>query len=113
MAPNWWEDKKCQLRSPALAEVTKAIHCVIAAQETRRAYRELFYCAQFGSSISGAILYKEMLTQTDSSSRLFTDCLTDQGILPGVKVDEVGLMFRSPGSRVRDRQHSLPKSFHC
>ena len=59
-------------------------------QETRRAYRELLYCADIGSCISGAIMNKEMLTESDSQSRPFTVCLTQQAILPGVKVDEVG-----------------------
>ena len=60
-------------------------------QETRRAYRELFYTADLGGPISGAILYKETLYQSASDGRPFVECLTSQGILPGIKVDEVRL----------------------
>lgn len=38
-------------------------------------------------------MYKEMLQEKDSRSRPFTGCLMDQGVLPGVKVDEVGSTF--------------------
>lgn len=58
-------------------------------QETRRAYRELFYTADIGGSISGAIMFKETLQQSASDGRSFVRCLGDQGVLPGVKVDEV------------------------
>ena len=53
-------------------------------------YRELFYTAPgLGRHISGAILYKETLVQRSSSGAAFVDCLTSQGILAGIKVDEV------------------------
>ncbi|KAK9828143.1 hypothetical protein WJX74_000580 [Apatococcus lobatus] len=72
--------------------------------ETRRAYRELFYCADLGSCISGAIMFKEMLVENDSDSRPFTACLTSQGVLPGVKVDE-GLEVISTGAS-REETHT-------
>lgn len=59
-------------------------------QETRRAYRELFYTADIGDSFSGAIMFKETLYQSASDGTPFVDCLSKQGVLPGVKVDEVG-----------------------
>ncbi len=58
-------------------------------QENRRAYRELFYTAPIGTSISGAILFKETLFQAAGDGTSFVDCLLNQGVLPGVKVDEV------------------------
>lgn len=58
-------------------------------QETRRAYRELFYTANVGDYFSGAILYKETLMQSAKDGTLFVECLKQRGILPGIKVDEV------------------------
>ena len=81
--------RPCRSSETFLDASCKSAYLRSLLQETRRAYRELFYCADLGNHISGAILYKEMLMQKDSSGRLFTACLTDQGILPGVKVDEV------------------------
>jgi fructose-bisphosphate aldolase class I len=60
-----------------------------AGQENRRAYRELFYTADLGDSISGAILFKETLYQAASDGTPFVECLNRQGVLPGIKVDEV------------------------
>jgi fructose-bisphosphate aldolase class I len=61
-------------------------------QETRRAYRELFYTAPIGEAgISGAIMFKETLHQAAADGTSFVDCLTRQGVMPGIKVDEVGI----------------------
>lgn len=57
-------------------------------EENRRCYRELFYTAPIGNYISGAILFPEALLQSSSEGKSFVDCLTEQGVLPGVKVDE-------------------------
>ena len=38
---------------------------------------------------AGAILFKETLQQRASDGRSFVQCLTGQGVLPGIKVDEV------------------------
>ena len=62
---------------------------MVLSQTTRRDYRELFYTAPgLGDSISGAILFKETLYQSAASGKPFVECLQDQGILPGIKVDE-------------------------
>ena len=57
-------------------------------QEIRKAYREQFYTAGIGCSISGAILFKETLAQNSSQDIPFVDCLTRQAVLPGIKVDQ-------------------------
>ncbi len=58
--------------------------------ENRRAYRQLFYTAPgLGGHISGAIMYKEALAQSSSMGVPFVECLQRQGIIPGIKVDEV------------------------
>ena len=60
----------------------------IYMQEVRKAYREQFYTAGIGCSISGAILFKETLAQNSSQDIPFVDCLTRQAVLPGIKVDQ-------------------------
>eukprot|EP01026_Neomeris_dumetosa_P034765 TRINITY_DN27864_c0_g1_i10.p1 TRINITY_DN27864_c0_g1~~TRINITY_DN27864_c0_g1_i10.p1 ORF type:complete len:349 (-),score=29.70 TRINITY_DN27864_c0_g1_i10:72-1118(-) len=58
-------------------------------EENRRSYRELFYTSQgIGEYLSGAIMFKETLTQTASDGTSFIDCLKKENILPGIKVDE-------------------------
>lgn len=58
-------------------------------QDVRRGYRENFYTADIGKSISGAILFKETLYQNSSDNTPFFKCLLDRGVLPGIKVDQV------------------------
>lgn len=62
-------------------------------QEIRKAYREQFYTAGIGCSISGAILFKETLAQNSSQNIPFVDCLTRQAVLPGIKVDQARFPF--------------------
>lgn len=67
--------------------------CSALLQELRRQYRELYLTAAgLGKHISGVILYKETLQQSSSSGHAFVDCLRQQGVLPGIKVDEVTLL---------------------
>jgi fructose-bisphosphate aldolase class I len=57
-------------------------------EENRRAYRELLFTApDVGASISGVIMYDETLRQGLKTGKPFAALLSDQGILPGVKVD--------------------------
>lgn len=41
------------------------------------------------AGISGAIMFKETLYQSAADGTPFVDCLKRQGVLPGIKVDEV------------------------
>jgi fructose-bisphosphate aldolase class I len=41
------------------------------------------------AGISGAIMFKETLYQSAADRTPFVDCLKRQGVLPGIKVDEV------------------------
>lgn len=62
-------------------------------QETRRAYRELLYTAPIGEAgVSGAIMFKETLYQSAADGTPFVECLSRQGVLSGIKVDEVRLL---------------------
>ena len=78
------------MRRPARAGKRLAKAGVDNTADARRDYRQLFYTAPgLGAHISGAILYKETLCQNSSDGMPFVDCLAAQGILPGIKVDEV------------------------
>mmetsp|Transcript_12968 Transcript_12968/g.22897 ORF Transcript_12968/g.22897 Transcript_12968/m.22897 type:complete len:358 (-) Transcript_12968:780-1853(-) len=58
-------------------------------EENRRAYREVYMtCPGFGEHVSGIILYKETLTQKTGAGKSFVECLREQNIAAGIKVDE-------------------------
>jgi fructose-bisphosphate aldolase class 1 len=53
----------------------------------------LYTAPGIGSSLSGAILFREALTQRVGGGEggpTFVEVLREQGVVPGVKVDEVG-----------------------
>jgi len=57
--------------------------------ENRQAYRELLVSTPgLGQYISGAILFEETLFQNTRSGKRMVDCLNEQGIVPGIKVDK-------------------------
>ena len=60
-----------------------------STEENRRAYRDLLItaegCAEF---VSGMILYDETMCQSTSKGVPFPKALSDQGIMPGIKVDK-------------------------
>jgi fructose-bisphosphate aldolase class I len=58
-------------------------------EDNRRAYRELLVTTPgLGKYISGAIMFEETLFQSTSSGKKMTDCLKEQNIVPGIKVDK-------------------------
>ncbi|CAG4969961.1 class I fructose-bisphosphate aldolase [Novilysobacter luteus] len=58
-------------------------------EENRRAYRELLLTTpRLGEHISGAILFDETLRQSTRDGVPFTKVMTDNGIIPGIKVDK-------------------------
>eukprot|EP00955_Chlamydomonas_euryale_P055038 356014-Chlamydomonas_euryale.AAC.2 len=58
-------------------------------QDVRRAYRQVLLTAPIGESVSGVILFKETLVQKTDGGKPFVECLAEQGVYPGIKVDEV------------------------
>jgi len=57
-------------------------------EENRRAYRELLLTTpRLSDYISGAILYDETIRQSTRAGVPFTKVMTDNGIIPGIKVD--------------------------
>jgi fructose-bisphosphate aldolase class I len=49
----------------------------------------LLTTAGLGEYISGAIMVEETLYQSTTDGKTFVDCLKDQNIMPGIKVDKV------------------------
>jgi fructose-bisphosphate aldolase class I len=61
---------------------------IAQTEENRRAYRELIVTTPgLGDSIAGAILYDETIREATTCGVSFVTCLTDAGIMPGIKVD--------------------------
>ncbi|MGE3154866.1 MAG: class I fructose-bisphosphate aldolase [Nitrospiraceae bacterium] len=59
-----------------------------STQDSRRAYRELFFTTpDIASFISGVILQDETIRQKSSSGAALPEVLSRQGIIPGIKVD--------------------------
>lgn len=59
-----------------------------STEENRRAYRDLLITNPGGKEfISGMILFDETIRQSTSDGVPFAKALTDQGIMPGIKVD--------------------------
>jgi fructose-bisphosphate aldolase class I len=61
---------------------------VESTEANRQAYRQLLFTAKEAAPyIGGVILYDETLRQSADDGTPFPKLLTDQGILPGIKVD--------------------------
>src|SRR3989338_8591512 len=80
-------------------------------EDTRRAYRELFFTTPgFGEFISGVILYDETIRQNASDGRSFVSILQKAGVLPGIKVDQgTTAMEGSPNEKVTKGLAGLPE----
>lgn len=62
---------------------------VESTEENRRAYRDILITAPGGAEfISGMILFDETLRQKTTGGVPFPKALSDQGIMPGIKVDK-------------------------
>ncbi|MGE5699269.1 MAG: class I fructose-bisphosphate aldolase [Deltaproteobacteria bacterium] len=73
--------------APTIEKRFKAIN-VSSTEENRRAYRELLFTTAGASEfISGVILFDETIRQKTADGAAFTEVLSRQGILPGIKVD--------------------------
>jgi len=59
-----------------------------STEDNRRAYREMLFGTRgLGDYISGVILYDETIRQSASDGTPLTKILTDNGMIPGIKVD--------------------------
>jgi len=77
---------------------------VESTEDNRRAYRELLFTTQAAAEfIGGVILFDETLRQSASSGTPFPQLLTDQGILPGIKVDKGAKdLAGAPGEKITE-----------
>jgi fructose-bisphosphate aldolase class I len=75
-----------------------------STEENRRRYREmLFTTAGLGEHISGVILFDETIRQSTADGTAFTDVLTSNGMIPGIKVDTGAKPLASfPGETVTE-----------
>jgi fructose-bisphosphate aldolase class I len=71
--------------------VTKrlAAHAIESTAESRRDYREMFFSTPaIAAFIGGVILQDETIRQQSSTGAPLVKLLADQGVVPGIKVDE-------------------------
>jgi fructose-bisphosphate aldolase class I len=62
---------------------------LVSTEETRRAYRELLFTTpDLASFISGVIMFDETMRQSTEAGVSLPKVLIDQGIIPGIKVDQ-------------------------
>jgi fructose-bisphosphate aldolase class I len=74
--------------SSTIAKRFAAIN-IESTPDNRRAYRELLFTTPgISEFICGAILFEETLGQRASNGHMFPDILSEQGIVPGIKVDK-------------------------
>ena len=73
-------------------------------EEARRAYRELIVTTSgLGKFISGVILYDETIRQSRKDGTPFIKVITDEGIIPGIKVDTGAKeMAGHPGEKITE-----------
>ena len=58
-----------------------------STEKTRRTYREMLFAAGAAEFISGVIMQDETIRQKSSDGTPLIQALSQQGILPGIKVD--------------------------
>ena len=77
---------------------------VESTEDNRRAYRQLLFTTEGASEfISGVILFDETLRQSTDQGIAFPRLLTEQGILPGIKVDKgAKALAGAPGEKVTE-----------
>ncbi len=79
-------------------------------EENRRNYRQMLFTAKgWGEYISGVILFDETLRQSTADGVKFTQLMDEEGVIPGIKVDE-GLVDieGTDGEKVTQGLESLP-----
>jgi len=62
---------------------------VESTEDRRRAYREMLFTTKGAADfVSGVILFDETIRQSASDGRTLVKVLADQGVIPGIKVDQ-------------------------
>ena len=73
-------------------------------ESNRRAWRQLLFTTEgYGKYISGVILYDETLRQSAADGTPFVDLLANEGVIPGIKVDQsTNPLAGAPGELTTD-----------
>lgn len=97
--------------STGTADKRLAAYGVATGEEMRRKYREVFLGAEgIGEYLSGVILHEETLSQKGDSGKPFTEILRENGIIPGIKVDQgTEPMPESPDELITNGLIGLPE----
>lgn len=84
---------------------------VESTEENRRAYRELLFTTpSLNEFISGVILFDETLRQSTKQGVPFPKYLSEQGIVPGIKVDKGTIALQSSeGDKITEGLDGLAK----
>jgi fructose-bisphosphate aldolase class I len=82
-------------------------------EQNRRAYRDmLFSTPSISQYVSGVILFDETIRQKHSTGAPFPKFLSDNGIIPGIKVDEGTIPIPNfPGEKLTAGLDGLDKRF--
>jgi fructose-bisphosphate aldolase class I len=77
---------------------------ISSTEQSRRMYREMFFTTSGAREfISGVILHDETIRQKNSKGIPLVDVLTQQGIIPGIKVDKgAKALAGSPDEKVTE-----------
>jgi fructose-bisphosphate aldolase, class I len=77
---------------------------IVSTPDSRRAYREMFFTTPaIGQFISGVIMQDETIRQKSSTGIMLADLLAQQGIIPGIKVDNgAKSLAGSPGENITE-----------
>jgi fructose-bisphosphate aldolase, class I len=76
---------------------------VESTEENRRNYREILFRADVSDCVGGVILFDETIRQQAADGTSLVDVLKQQGIIPGIKVDEGAKdLAGAPGEKVTE-----------
>src|SRR5919201_4296841 len=77
---------------------------VESTEENRRGYRDMLFTTEGAAGyISGVILFDETIRQSSTDGTSFPKLLEQQGIIPGIKVDEGAKpLANAPGETVTE-----------
>jgi fructose-bisphosphate aldolase class I len=82
---------------------------IVSTPESRRDYREMFFTTPgIAEFISGIIMQDETIRQRSTQGTLLADVLAQQGILPGIKVDNGAKpLAGAPGENITEGLDAL------
>lgn len=77
---------------------------ILSTEDSRRTYREmLFTTPGVADFISGVIMYDETIRQKNAAGMPLAEVLSNQGIIPGIKVDTgAKVLARSPDEKITE-----------